>query len=101
VQLAALAATLTSRQVTQYRAGTIDGDPAAASRLAGPLGRREEALAARQEGTGICRELATTRPDAFRPALATPLNNLAAGLDRRKDVLAASQEATGIRRNWP
>ena len=59
VQLAALAATLTSQQVTQYRAGTVDGEPDAASRLAGSLnnlslrladlGRREDALAAIEE----------------------------------------------------
>ena len=34
VRLAALAATLTSQQVTQYRADTIDGQPDAANRLA-------------------------------------------------------------------
>ena len=55
VQLAALAATLASQQVTHYRAGTIDGELDAASRLAmslnnlsnrlADLGRREDALA--------------------------------------------------------
>ena len=59
VQLAALAATLTSQQVTQYRADALGGDPDATSRLAGSsinlslrlsdLGRPEEALAASQE----------------------------------------------------
>ena len=59
VQLAALAATLTSQQVTQYRADAIDGEPDAANRLAGSLnnlsvrlgdlGRREDALAASEE----------------------------------------------------
>ena len=37
VQLAALAATLTSQQVTHYRAATIGGEPDAVSRLAGAL----------------------------------------------------------------
>ncbi|HEV2254037.1 MAG TPA: trypsin-like peptidase domain-containing protein, partial [Streptosporangiaceae bacterium] len=37
VQLAALAATLTSQQVTQYRVGMAGGEPDAASRLAGSL----------------------------------------------------------------
>ena len=89
VRLAALAATLTSQQVTQYRAGTIGGEPDAASRLAGSLnnlsvrladlGRREEALAAIEEAAAIYRELAAARPDAFRPDLARSLNNLSAG----------------------
>ena len=132
VRLAALAATLTSQQVTQYRAGAIDGQPDAASRLAGSLnnlssgwsawaggrrrwprsrrppastgswpwpartrsgptwpaslnnlsvrladlGRPEEALAAIEEAVIIYRELAAARPDAFRPDLATSLDNL-------------------------
>jgi hypothetical protein len=81
VQLAALAATLTSQQVTHCRAATTDAEPDAAGRLAGSLnnlsvrlaglGRREEALAAIQEAVAICRELAAARPDAFRPDLAT------------------------------
>jgi hypothetical protein len=37
----------------------------------GDLGRAEEGLAASQEATGIYRELATARPDKFRPDLAT------------------------------
>jgi Tetratricopeptide repeat len=75
VQLAALAATLTSQQVTQYRAGTSGGEPDAASLLAtslnnlstrlGALGRREEALAAIQEAVTIRRELAARWPDAY------------------------------------
>jgi hypothetical protein len=57
VRLAALAAALTSQQVTQNRADALGGEPDAANRLAGSLnnlsvrlaglGRREEALAAR------------------------------------------------------
>ena len=90
VQLAALAATLTSQQVTQYRAGAIDGQPDAANRLAGSLndlsvrlaglGRREDALTAIQEAVSIRRELARARPDAFRPDLAESLNNLSVRL---------------------
>ena len=79
VRLAALAATLTSQQVTQYRAGTLGGEPDTANRLAGSLnnlanrladlGRREDALAASQEAADTLRELAAARPDAFRPNL--------------------------------
>ena len=111
VRLAALAATLTSQQVTQYRADAIDGEPDAANRLArslnnlsvrlADLGRREDALAAIQEAASICRELAAARPDAFRPDLAASLNNLSvrlADLGRREDALAAIQEAAAIYR---
>ena len=111
VRLAALAATLTSQQVTQDRADALDGEPDAANRLArslttlsnrlAGLGRREEALAASQEAVTIRRELAAARPDAFRPGLATSLNKLAAGLarlGRREEALAASQEAASIYR---
>jgi len=106
VRLAALAATLTSQQVTQYRAGNINGKPDAASRVAASLnnlsvrladlGRREEALAAIQEAVTIRQELAAARPDAFRPDLAMTLNNLSnrlADLGRREEALAAIQEA--------
>ena len=111
VRLAALAATLTSQQVTQYRADALGGEPDAASRLAGSLnnlsvrladlGRREEALAAIQEAVAIYRELAAARPDAFRPDLASSLNNLSlrlADLGRREEALAAIQEAVAIYR---
>ena len=107
VRLAALAATLTGQQVTRYRAGTTDGEPDAANRLArslntlsvrlADLGRREDALAAIAEATETYRELAAARPDAFRPDLAASLNNLAnrlAELGRREDALAAIAEAT-------
>ena len=90
VRLAALAATLTSQQVTQDRADARGGEPDAANRLAGSLnnlsvrlaglGRREDALAAIQEAVTIRRELAAARPDAFRPDLAMSLNNLSARL---------------------
>ena len=89
VQLAALAATLTSQQVTHYRAATTGRGLYAADRLAGrlsnlsvrlaDLGRREDALAAIREAAGIYRELAAARPNMFRPDLAMSLNNLAAG----------------------
>ena len=111
VLLAALAATLTSQQVTRYRLEAIDGDLDAASRLAmslnnlsirlGDLGRREEALAAIQEAVTIYRELAGARPDAFRPDLATSLNNLSVrlgDLGRAEEALATIQEAVTIRR---
>ena len=111
VQLAALAATLTSQQVTHYQAGTIDGQPDGRNRLAGSLsnlsvrladlGRREGALAAVEEAVTIYRELAAARPDAFRPDLAMSLNNLSAdlaNLGRREGALAAIEEAVTIRR---
>jgi len=111
VQLAALAATLTSQQVTQDRTDVLGGEPDAASRLArslnnlavrlAGLGRQEEALAAGQEAVGTYRELAAASPDAFRPDLAASLTNLAAvlaGLGRREEALAAIQEAITIRR---
>jgi tetratricopeptide (TPR) repeat protein len=118
VQLAALAATLTSQQVTHYRAATITGKPDAAGHLAGSLnnlanglaglGRREDALAAIQEASTIRRELAAARPDAFRPDLARSLNNLAVllgDLGRWQDALAAIEEAVTIRQElaarWP
>ena len=72
VRLAALAATLTSQQVTQYRATRDRRRPDAASRLAGSLnnlsvrladlGRREDALAAIEEAVTILRELARGPP---------------------------------------
>ena len=111
VQLAALAATLTSQQVTHNRADAIGGGPDAANRLAGSLndlsnrlgdlGRREDALAAVEEAVTIRRELAQARPDAFGPGLAASLNNLAgrlAGLGRREDALAAVEQAVTILR---
>jgi hypothetical protein len=111
VQLAALAATLTSQQVTHYRANTTGGQPQTAGRLAGSLnnlsnrlgdlGWPEEALAAIQEAVTLFRELAAARPDAFRPDLAQSLNNLSGRLDvlgRPEEALAAIQEATGIYR---
>ncbi len=111
VQLAALAATLASQQVNQYRTGTIDGQPDAARLLAralhnlsvrlADLGRREEALAAGEEAAGIYRELAAARPDALRPDLARALRNLSvrlADLGRREEALAAGEEAVTIRR---
>ncbi len=111
VQLAALAATLTSQQVTHHRAGTIDEEPDAVNDLARSLntlavrladvGRREDALTASEEAAGIYRELAAARPDAFRPGLGDSLNNLAlrlADVGRREDALTASEEAAGIYR---
>ena len=66
----------------------------------GSLGRREEALAA--EAVAIRRDLATARPDAFRPDLAMSLNNLSArlsSLGRREEALAAVAEAVALYRD--
>ena len=122
VRLAALAATLTSQQVTQYRADALGGEPDAASRLAGSLnelsirladlGRPEEALAAIQEAITIRRELAAARPHWYavlrrrgqrtlRSDLAMSLNNLSlqlADLGRPEEALAAIQEAAEVYR---
>jgi tetratricopeptide (TPR) repeat protein len=122
VRLAALAATLTSQQVDQYRADALGGDPGGASRLAGSLndlavrlvelGRREKALAPIQEAVTIRRELAAARPHWYavlrrrsqrtlRSDLAMSLNNLSADLaelGRRDEALAAIQEAAGVYR---
>jgi tetratricopeptide (TPR) repeat protein len=65
------------------------------------LGRREEALAAIEEALTAYRQLATARPDAFLPDLATSLNNQSvflAHLGRREEALAAIEEAVTIRR---
>jgi tetratricopeptide (TPR) repeat protein len=70
----------------------------------GDLGQREEALAAIQEAVTIRRELAAARPDAFRPDLASSLNNLAirlGDLGQREEALAAIQEAAGSTGSWP
>jgi len=67
----------------------------------GDLGRREEALAAIEQATGIYRQLAEARPDAFLPDLAMSLNNQSgrlADLGRREEALAAIEQATGIYR---
>ena len=115
VRLAALAATLTSQQVTQYRADALDGEPDAANRLAGSLnnlslrladlGRREEALAAIEEAAAIYRELAAARPDAFRPDLATSLNNLSRPAGRPGAAGGGAGRDRGGRRpsagSWP
>ncbi len=68
----------------------------------GSLGRREEALAAVAEAVAIRRDLATARPDAFRPDLAMSLNNLSArlsSLGRREEALAAVAEAVALYRD--
>jgi len=72
------------------------------------LGRPKKALAASQEAVTIRRELDAARPDAFRPDLATALNNLSnrlADLGRPEEALAANAEASGIYRElaarWP
>ena len=63
--------------------------------------RPDEALAAAAEGTEIYRRLATARPDAFEPDLATSLNNLGNRLSevgQRDEALAATAEGTEIYR---
>jgi len=62
---------------------------------------RQEALAAIEEATALCRRLAERRPDTFLPDLAMSLNNQSAqlsGLGRREEALAAIEEAVGLRR---
>ena len=111
VQLAALAATLTSQQVTQDRAATIGGEPDAASRLAGSLnnlsirlgdlGRREEALAAVRGGRRHLPGAGRGPSGRVPPRSGRSLNNLAvrlAGLGRQEDALAAAEEAVGVYR---
>ncbi len=74
----------------------------------GGLRQRADALVAIEKAAGLYRELAAARPDAFRPDLATSLNNLAillGDLGRREDALTAIEEAVTIRREqavrWP
>jgi tetratricopeptide (TPR) repeat protein len=70
----------------------------------GDLGRREEALAAIEQATGIYRELAEARPDAFLPNLATSLRNLAdtlSSLNRDAEASVIREEADAARSgNW-
>ena len=64
------------------------------------LERRDEALDAIEEATGIYRKLAEVRPDAFTPNLAMTLSNQSdrlADLGRR-EALEVIEEATGIYR---
>lgn len=101
VQLAALAATLTSQQVTHYRAATITGEPDAAGHLAGSLnnlanglaglGRREDSLAAIQEASTIRRELAARWPDAYHQELELSLE-VVAWLEAAGDFSDASPQ---------
>jgi len=111
VQLAALAATLTSQQVTLYRAGAIDGQPDAADRLArslnnlsvrlGDLGQWQDALAVSEEAVAAYRELAAASPDRYRPDLARSLHYLGErffALRRPAEALPPAQEAVKIYR---
>ncbi len=62
----------------------------------GVLGRHGEALEATGEAVEIQRRLAASCPDAFRPALATSLNNLGEilnDLGRCGEALEAAEEA--------
>ena len=117
VRLAALAATLTSQQVDEYRnkyhTTTMLGRSYVAVYLAPALnnlairlsdvGQAEKALAASEESTQIYRKLSKGRPrffaTYFRWELAGALNVLSSDLldlGREEEALAASQEATQI-----
>jgi tetratricopeptide (TPR) repeat protein len=64
------------------------------------LGRREEALAAIEQATGIYRQLAETSPDKFVPSFAASLNNLAdtlSSLNRDAEASAIREEADAAR----
>ncbi|KAF7978469.1 hypothetical protein HWV62_45591 [Athelia sp. TMB] len=64
-------------------------------------GRHREALTAIQEGSSLCRALATERPATFNARLALSLNHLSirlSDLGRREEALAAIQEAASLRR---
>jgi tetratricopeptide (TPR) repeat protein len=66
------------------------------------VGRYEDALAAIQKAVDIDRELADTQPDAFRPGLASSLNNFSnrlADVGRREEALNAIREGVEIYRN--
>jgi Tetratricopeptide repeat len=99
VQLAALAAALTSQQVTHYQAGVAHGELDAASDLAmslnnlaaslADLGRREDALAAIEEAVGIRRDLAARWPDVYQHELEQSLR-LVAWLEQEEDLSNAS-----------
>ena len=65
------------------------------------LGRRVEALATAQEAVEISRKLATERPDACLPDLATSIDNMGrvlSNMGRREDARSAKQEAARTRR---
>jgi tetratricopeptide (TPR) repeat protein len=67
----------------------------------GDEGRLDEAVTTGNEAVEIWRDLATDRPDAFRPVLSMALNNLSLHLvrgGRQEQGLAAIEEAVRIRR---
>ncbi len=85
------------QEATAILAGSLNN---LATRLS-DLGQREQALKVAQEAVDIRRELAATRPDAFRPDLAGSLNNLAnqlSDLGQREQALEAAQEAVELYR---
>ena len=64
-------------------------------------GRREDALTVIDEAVAIYRQLATARPDAFLPDLASSLNNrstMLSDLGRSEDALTVIDEAVAILR---
>jgi tetratricopeptide (TPR) repeat protein len=81
-------------------------DPSLAARLADSIPwltvvLREVAAEIAAQTLANWRHLATERPDAFLPSLATALNNLGirySALGRREEALRASEEAVGISR---
>ena len=65
------------------------------------VGQREAALAPAQEAASLYRALAAKAPDAYRPDLASALNNLAIRLSevgQREAALAPAQEAASLYR---
>ncbi|MBL7519161.1 tetratricopeptide repeat protein, partial [Frankia sp. CNm7] len=99
-------AAVTARLHTYWIGQT--GDPAVQARLwerlawrLGNAGRREEALAAGEQGVEIRRRLAGANPAAFEPDLAAALTNLGAmlsGLGRREEALVTTEQAVEIYR---
>jgi tetratricopeptide (TPR) repeat protein len=66
------------------------------------LGQREAAVASTDEAVDVYRKLATARPDAFLPDLATSLTNLGqrqSELGQHDAALASTQEALDAL--WP
>ena len=97
-----------AQRLHALRAAREDASPEArASALNGlaiaqsMAGQREAALRTAQQAVDLYRELATQRPDVYRPDLAMSLSNLAnmlSGLGQREPALRAAQQAVDIRR---
>ena len=97
-----------AQRLHALRAAREDASPEArASALHGlaiaqsKAGQREAALRTAQQAADCYRELATQRPDVFRPNLAVSLNNLAkmlSDLGQREPAWLAAQEAVDLYR---